>query len=469
MVKLKKSKILCLIASCLILNFNFACAKNCFSKSTYNIPKGKSIFLSPNYKKKFKLISENPSVVSVDSTGVAYAKSRGQAKIKLTNKKGKNISDCIIEVREKDPFRIVYPSANCISANENFKINAITYKNVELVKFEISGEKYSKTFECKTKSNYLDYYHWEHIIKLPHNGNYRIKAYAKTGKSWKTCPEANSDVIVSEKYSRKKSSLDEKMVSRECSDVVAAWEGSCPNAYKDVAGNLTIGYGKRIYPYEIFYNNLSPVEMSNSFLNILNNSGYTKNVNRFLKENKIKFNQQQFDALVSFSYNLGCGWMYSNSELSKIILDCAKGGKTSNCGVVNSSNGLWVRSEPTTSSKKLLALRNGERVDITSPQKVNEKWYKIRTKDGINGYCYGDYMDLVKISKGVKNLKNIDKDKFAKEFLAYHHAGGKCNKGLFKRRIGELNMFFKGKYERINDLRKSDIRYPIPECAKKLF
>lgn len=467
MVKLKKHKIWCLIASCLVLNFGSVCATNYFTKSTYNISEGKSIFLSPY--KKFKLISENPSVVSVDNKGIAYAKSRGQAKIKLVDKQGKEVAKCNIEVKDREPFRIVYPSSTHIASNKNFKVNAVTYKNVELVKFEVSGENFSKTIECKEKSNYLDYYHWEHSIKLPHNGSYHIKAYAKIGKSWKTCVEANSDVVVSEKYNKKKSSLIEKAVSRECSDMIAAWEGSCPHAYKDVAGNLTIGYGNRIYPYEIFYNNLTPAEMSNIFLHTLNNSGYTKNVNKFLTENNIKFNQQQFDALVSFSYNLGCGWMYSNSELSKIILDCAKGGKTSNCGIVNSSNGLWVRSEPTTFSKKLLALRNGERVDITDPKKVNGKWYKIKTKDGINGYCYGDYMELIKVCKGVKNLKNIDKDRFAKEFLAYHHAGGKCNKGLFKRRVEELNIFFNGQYKRFYNLKKSDVSYPIPECAKNLL
>lgn len=475
MIRLKKQKILCLIISCSFLNVGSVFATNLFSKDKYIVPEGKSILLSPEYKnpdKKFKWISENSSVVSVDSKGIAYAKKQGNAIIKISDRSGKNISKCTVKVEKRDPFRIVYPSSNVVSVNENFKLNAVTYKDVECVKFEIMGEKYSKAFECHTKSNYIDYYLWEHTAKLPHNGSYHIKAYAKVGKSWKACPEANGDVFVSEKYNRKKSSLEEKMVSRECSDMIAAWEGSCPNVYKDASGILTIGYGKRIYPYETFYNNLSPLEMSNMFLHTLNHSDYAKCVNKFLSENKIKFNQQQFDALVSFSYNLGYGWMRSNSDLAKIILNCsssAQNGKFSYCGTVNSSNGLWVRSEPSTSSKKMAVLRDGEKVDITDSKKVNGKWYKVRTKSGINGYCYGDYMELIKTCKGVKNLKNIDKDKFAKEFLAYHHAGGKCNKGLFKRRVEELNMFFKGQYKRFYNLKQSDISYPIPKCAKNYF
>ncbi len=473
MSKSRKWRVLSLILVCLL--FNFKCvnaSNNIFSKDKYVVPEGKSILLSPEFKnpdKKFKWVSENPSVVSVDDKGVAYAKSRGTAIINISDKNENTTSKCVVEVEERDPFRIVYVSSNMVAANENFKINAITYKDVELVKFEVSTDRYSKTFECYTKSNYLDYYNWEQKLKLPSNGNYHIKAYAKIGKSWKTCKEANSDLLVLEKYNKKESSFGEKMASCECCEMIAAWEGACPRVYKDAAGNLTIGYGKRVYPYEIFYNGLSQAEMTGMLLRSLNNSWYTKTVNKFLTGNKIKFNQQQFDALLSFSYNLGCGWINSNSELAKIILDSSKKEKNSYCGIVNSSNGLWVRSEPSTASKKLTVLKCGEKVDILDTEKVNEKWYKIKTKHGTNGYCYGDYMDLIKVDKGVKNLKNIDREKFAKEFLAYHHAGGKCNKGLFKRRVEELNIFFRGQYKRLCNLKKSDINYPIPECAKKLF
>lgn len=473
MVKLRKQKILCFILVYMLFNFQNANALKIFSRDKYIVPEGKSILLSPEFQnsdKKFKWTSENPSVVSIDTKGVAYAKSRGKSVIKATDKNGKNMSECVVEVAEKDPFRIVYSSSNPVSTNEYFKIKAITYKNVELLRFEVKGENYSKTFECRTKSNYFDYYLWEDAIKLPCNGSYHIEAFAKVGKSWRTCKEGNSDIMVSEKYNRKEPSLTKKMVSRECSDMIAAWEGSRSSVYKDSAGFLTIGYGKRIYPYEVFYNNLSPEEMKNALLYSLNHSEYSKNVNEFLIKNKIKFNQNQFDALVSLTYNLGCGWIYSNGGLAKIILDSTKNEKNSLIGIVNSSDGLWVREEPSTSKKKLSILRNGEKVDVLNPQKINERWYKVRTQDGINGYCCSDYMDLVKTYKGTKNLDDIDRKQFIREFLKFHHAGGgKCNKGLLERRYGELNMFFKGEYRRLRSLKSSNVPYEIPACAKKLF
>ncbi len=471
-VKRKNILFLLLLIVCFIWQTKNACAVNFFSKDRYIVPQGKSILLSPECKNpdhKFRWISENTDVASVDSNGVVYAKSRGKSTITIEEISSGEISTCILEVDERDPFRIVFPEPNSVSANENFKIKAVTYKDVESLKFEITGERYSKSVECREKTNYEDYYFWKKDLSLPRNGNYHIKAYAKIGNAWKTCEEGNTDVTISEKYDRNIPSLTEKKVSNEGADMIARFEGSCPHVYKDTVGILTIGYGKPVYPYEVFYNNLSRIEMSNMFLHMLSHSTYSKSVNKFLIENKIKFNQQQFDALVSFSYNLGCGWINSNSDLSRVILDCSNGENNVLCGIVNSSDGLWVRSGPSTSTKKLRVLKNREKVEILDPEKVNEKWYKVKTNDNIEGYCYGDYMDTIRVNKDVKNLSDVDKTRFIEEFSRYHHAGGKCIKGLVKRRFGELNLFFNGKYDGLCNFDGLNAPYPIPQCAKSLF
>lgn len=458
----------------LFLKCQCAGAVKIFSKDKYSIPQGKSILLSPisqSPDKKFNWVSEDPAVVSVDSRGIAYARSCGKAVINACDKHGKNKEKCVVEVGGRDPFRIVFASNSKAKKGENFKINAVTYKDAEVLKYEITGANYSKTFECHKKTNYLDYYLWESDISLPHNGRYHVTSYAKVGKLWKTCKEANTDILISEEYDGSAASLKEKYVSSQCSKFICLWEGTCPHAYKDTVGILTIGCGKRIHPYEIFYNNLSPIEISNMFMHVLDHSNYSKKVNEFLIRNNIKFNQRQFDALVSFSYNIGYGWLNLGNRLAQVMLDCAKNqNKDGACyGIVNSHDGLRIRSEPSISAKKLGVLKNGEKVDILDTKKVNEKWYRIKTKEGTHGYCYGDYMDTVKLSKGEKNLNNIDRNKFIKEFLQYHHAGGTCNKGLLARRIGELDIFFKGKYLKKCNIKKSSISYDIPDCAKKLF
>ena len=52
----------------------------------------------------------------------------------------------------------------------------------------------------------------------------------------------------------------------------------------------------------------------------VNEGVYSSRVNDMLIGENIRFNQQQFDALVSFSYNLGTGWSYS-SDIKTILLN----------------------------------------------------------------------------------------------------------------------------------------------------
>ena len=112
-------------------------------------------------------------------------------------------------------------------------------------------------------------------------------------------------------------------------------------------------------------------------LDLVNNGSYSKYVNDFLVSNGLKFNQHQFDALVSFSYNKGASWT--------------------------------------------LAM-----------------------------YEYKYPMRGIVLASGNKDLNNINKTQFAKEFNSQHHlaSNGKCLKGLLDRRINELEIFFYNDYVR---------------------
>ena len=72
-------------------------------------------------------------------------------------------------------------------------------------------------------------------------------------------------------------------------------------------------------------------------------------------------------------------------------------------------------------------------------------------------------------NNSVKNLCDLDKERFISEFSQYHHASKKCIKGLVRRRFEELNIFFSGTYKRISNFSPDNFPYPIPECAKVLF
>ena len=96
-------------------------------------------------------------------------------------------------------------------------------------------------------------------------------------------------------------------VTQKGIDLIKKWEGCYLKAYKDVAGVWTIGYGttnadKGITGTEI----KSGLEISQTTADEwLKKSVEKKYVPLVNKYSKYNFNQNQFDALVSFCYNIG--------------------------------------------------------------------------------------------------------------------------------------------------------------------
>lgn len=451
---------------------NFAAhASAVFLQKEYSVPQNKSIFLGPDSKvvKNLKWTSENKNIATVDGRGIVRAVACGETVIKVINTKNKKTSECKIKVTPAESVRAVYTSANMAGVDASFDVFAVTPKNVSEVRFEIKTHGYENSFVCKEKSGEENLYLWKKSVSLPKEGTYKITISAKIQNKYHKCAEECTEILVSKEFDKKKLTLAEKRVSPEGLDFIASCEGFHPAAYTDTAGILTIGYGKRIWPGESFYNNLSKAEVNALFAKSVNQGSFTRMINKFLINNHIKFNQRQFDALLSFSYNLGGGWLRNGSDLSKIILNSGGKGKKL-FGTVKSDNGLYVRSAPSTSSKKLCAISNNAHVDILNSKKENDKWYHIKTSDGITGYCYSDYLKAESVSAGEKSLDTIDKTAFIKEFSLYHHAAGhKCCKGLLSRRFHELDIFFYGVYSRFRSKHFSYGKYPIPECAKKIM
>ena len=105
--------------------------------------------------------------------------------------------------------------------------------------------------------------------------------------------------------------------SENCYKLIKKYEGFSSKPYKCPAGIPTIGYGST------FYLNGNKVTMKDSpiseevALSILITvvEDFSKKVEKLLK---VPVNQNQFDALVDFSYNLGIG-NFQKSTLLKLI------------------------------------------------------------------------------------------------------------------------------------------------------
>ncbi len=444
-------------------------ASEILSKNSYSLPVGKDVLMAPSSKFDNNLSwkSDNTSVATVNYLGIVHAHSVGHARITVTNRHTKRDCVCNVTVTESEPFKNVITSSNMVSTNESFEIKAFADKKVEEVRFDVCAPGYRKTFSCTKKSNRSDCQVWVLPVSIPKCGNCKIQAWGKIRGSWKSCSEGNCDIYIYDRNKRISSDFSEKRASTKASHFIISCEGFVPRVYRDLCDVLTIGCGKRIYPFEPFYNNLSREEGIALFLKTLNQGSYTRSVNKFLRDCKIKCNQHQFDALISFCYNSGCAWMNNRSNLSKVLINCG-----SNCGkkyaTVNSNNGLFMRSEPNVHSRKLYVMLNNTRLELLNANPYNGNWYHVRSANGRSGYCCGDYLNFHYEKSGEKNLNNINRNEFIKEFSQYHHACKKCCKGLLKRRFEELDIFFHGIYSRNTGWRGAG-NYPIPKCAAKLF
>lgn len=99
--------------------------------------------------------------------------------------------------------------------------------------------------------------------------------------------------------------------------LIKHFEGLSLNAYRDSAGVWTIGYGSTRYhdgkPIKPGDKLASQAQADALFTNTL--SPYEQAVNNLVK---VPLTQQQFDALVSFTYNEGTGALEESTLLRKL-------------------------------------------------------------------------------------------------------------------------------------------------------
>ena len=95
-------------------------------------------------------------------------------------------------------------------------------------------------------------------------------------------------------------------------DLIKHFEGLSLKAYKDSVGILTIGYGStgpHVFPGQVI------TESQAETLLVKDLSRFEKGVTDLVK---VPLNQNQFDALVSFSFNLGLSNLKSSTLLRKL-------------------------------------------------------------------------------------------------------------------------------------------------------
>ena len=434
------------------------------SRYSGSLETGKTLYIKGYNGSKW---TTSDSSVATVWDGFITAKSVGRAAISYVDYYG-NRAIFIVNVTDPAPVRFGYSSPNSATLSSKITLVAITDKKHSDVYFVVKDGANPTTVQATSKTAEGDTYIWKATYTPTKAGVFIVRAYSKYNGVYKTCDDGKFDIYISDKQKSTTTALEKLRASDQVIKNIGDMEGFVSSVtYDTLAGNIpTLGHGVVVWEGDKFYNNLTRGEAFAWLIKTVNENVFTTRVNEMLINNGIRFNQQQFDALVSFSYNCGTGWTYS-SDIKNILLNSygySSSGTGTMKGKVTAPSGLYLRSGSTTSSGVIETLDYNETVTLVSTTKYNGVWYKVKTQSGNTGYCSGTYLNVYSSggSGYVRDLNNVNRNALIKELLSYHHAGRVCYYGLLYRRADELEMFLYGDYK--VDGRSNKYNFPDPSC-----
>ena len=202
--------------------------------------------------------------------------------------------------------------------------------------------------------------------------------------------------------------------SKQGIEMIKSFEGCVLTPYYCKAGVLTVGYG---HTGKDVKKGLAITKEKAEKLLIKDLEKFEANVNKYF--GKYKFNQNQFDALVSFAYNIGSiDQLTRNGNRSIIEIEskftsyCKVNGFRNSTiynrrlkelnlfkkpfiedgkkkGTIVAPSGLNVRSTSSENGKKLTAIPYGYDVEII--KQLSNGWIEVNY-NGLHGYVYGKWV-----------------------------------------------------------------------------
>lgn len=416
------------------------------SNSNVNLPWQKSMLL----KSRTSGVTWSSSNTKIATVKNGVVDTVGKGYVTITASTSYGAATCLIHVMPRESVRFCYASPNSAPLNSTVSFKAITDTDRVGVYFVVTNGSTSYKVTAKNKVKDGNSYIWTGTQKLSKSGKWSVKAYSKfktESKYYTTAGGGEGEVFVTSTTNKTTTACAERRASDEVIKLIANYEGFLSKVTADsITTDPTLGYGKVVISGEQFYNNITSNQAYAYLCQTVNKGGYTTTTNSYLVNNGIKFNQQQFDALVCFAYNVGSGVFYNDSELQSVLLNTGSSGtiKAGASGTVSAYD-VNLRSGAGTNYSVVTRMNYGTKLTFVDGKRYNTNWYKVKLSNGTTGYIHKDY---VSVSGGSRDLNNVNKQNLIDALLQYHHAAGSCYWGLLYRRVDEVETFLYGDYDR---------------------
>ncbi len=452
------------------------------SVSSVDLAQYKTIYIQASASGSVTWESSDASVATAKA-GVSgqlfiYGAAPGTAKITAKSANGTALATVSVTVSAPEAVRFAYTTPNIITAGASFNLKAVTDTQKSAVRFEIDGVGTYDTTSYDSESqgdNNVRIFSASATISTP--GTYTVRAYSSSGGGYSSDYREFTILVVSTTDSDTTTG-EGRRVSDSMLDNIASYEGYVPQVSPDtLAGNIpTVGYGYVVSKNTTFYNNLTRSEAKAMLADTVNRGSYTTEINRFISSNGLLMSQCQFDALASFSYNVGAGYWngsgncYVRTVIMNAVVPPQDLSSSNPYGGKVTASTLPMYQDHSASSTQITTLKINTSVNILDyyrDSSTKQSWYKV-SASGKSGWVRAGDVAFNSTSGLTHDLNYVDAYTFGSNLLDWHVAGGNCYIGLYYRRLAEAKVFSYGNYAEASpsngNYKKNTYGYKVPSC-----
>lgn len=452
------------------------------SVSSVDLAQYKTIYIQASASGSVTWESSDASVATAKA-GVSgqlfiYGAAPGTAKITAKSANGTALATVSVTVSAPEAVRFAYTTPNIITAGASFNLKAVTDTQKSAVRFEIDGVGTYDTTSYDSESqgdNNVRIFSASATISTP--GTYTVRAYSSSGGGYSSDYREFTILVVSTTDSDTTTG-ESRRVSDSMLDNIASYEGYVPQVSPDtLAGNIpTVGYGYVVSKNTTFYNNLTRSEAKAMLADTVNRGSYTTEINRFISNNGLLMSQCQFDALASFSYNVGAGYWngsgncYVRTVIMNAVVPPQDLSSSNPYGGKVTASTLPMYQDHSASSTQITTLKINTSVNILDyyrDSSTKQSWYKV-SASGKSGWVRAGDVAFNSTSGLTHDLNYVDAYTFGSNLLDWHVAGGNCYIGLYYRRLAEAKVFSYGNYAEASpsngNYKKNTYGYKVPSC-----